>query len=260
MLATVAIDERSALDLFTFWDRTSGTWINAAAVLAGTTLGLVLADRLPQRMREIIVQGVGLITIAIGLGMSESLNRGGGGRIDGVVLGLVAVVAGGLLGEWWRFEQHLEGFGDRLKARFAGSGGFTEGFVAASLLFCVGPLTLLGSIDNGLTGGTRLLGVKATLDGIAAIALAGSYGIGVGFSIPVILLYQGGVSLAAGGLTQVIPDPANDPRILLMNGVGGILVIGLGINLLRLTHIRVAAFLPALVLAPLVQALAAAIG
>ncbi|MDQ3779671.1 MAG: DUF554 domain-containing protein [Chloroflexota bacterium] len=247
------------MNLFAFWEQTSGTWINAAAVLVGTTLGVVLADRLPARMREIIVQGVGLITIAIGLSMSASMNQGDGGRIAGVVLGLIAVVAGGLLGEWWRLEQRLEGLGDRLKARFAGSGSFTEGFVAASLLFCVGPLTLLGSIENGLNGGTRLLGVKSTLDGIAAVALAGSYGIGVGFSIPVILLYQGAVSLAAGALTRIIPDPANDPRILLMNGVGGILVIGLGINLLNLARIRVAAFLPALALAPLVQALAAAI-
>nr|MBA3643096.1 DUF554 family protein [Chloroflexia bacterium] len=97
------------MDLFSFWERTSGTWINAAAVLVGTALGLVLAERLPARMREIIVQGVGLITIAIGLSMSASMNRGGGGRIDGVVLGLIAIVGGGLLGEWWRLEQRLEG-------------------------------------------------------------------------------------------------------------------------------------------------------
>ena len=248
------------MDLADLWTKTSGTWINAAAVLVGTAAGLLLADRLPTRMRRIIVQGVGLVTLAIGFGMVRSLDRAAGGRVDGVVLGLLAIVGGGLLGEWWRLEERLEAFGDRLKARFSGGGAFTEGFVAASLLFCVGPLTLIGSLDNGLTGDNRLLGVKATLDGLSAVALAGGYGAGVGFSIPVILLYQGGLSLAAGALSQAVPDPANDPRVLLVGGVGGLLVVGLGINLLELARIRVASFLPALALAPALHALATAIG
>ena len=242
------------------WTRTSGTWINAGTVLLGTLVGLALAGRLPARMRRIIVQGVGLVTLAIGFGMARSLDQAAAGRIDGLVLGLLAIVGGGLLGEWWRLEERLEGLGDRLKARFAGGGGFTEGFVAASLLFCVGPMTLLGSLENGLSGDNRLLGVKATLDGLASVALAGSYGAGVGFSIPVILLYQGGVSLAAGSLARVVPDPANDPRGLLATGVGGLLIVGLGINLLELTKIRVASFLPALALAPALHLLAEGIG
>ena len=137
------------------------------------------------------------------------------------------------------------------------SGSFTEGFVAASLLFCVGPLTLIGSLNNGLTGDATLLVIKATLDGLSSIALASVFGIGVGFSILVILGYQGGVSLAAGLLAQALPDPANDPRILLVTGVGGVMILGLGINLLGLTRIRVASFLPGLALAPLVSLLAA---
>jgi len=248
------------VDLADLWSKTSGTWINAATVLVGTLVGLLLADRLPARMRGIIIQGVGLVTLAIGFGMVRDLDRGHGGRVDGVVLGLLAIVGGGLLGEWARIEERLEAVGDRLKARFSGGGGFTEGFVAASLLFCVGPLTLIGSLDNGLTGDTTLLGVKATLDGLSAIALAGGYGVGVGFSIPVILVYQGGVSLGAGALARAVPDPANNPAVLLVTGVGGLLVIGLGINLLELTRIRVASFLPALVLAPVLHALAVAIG
>lgn len=248
------------MDLAEFWFRTSGTWLNATTVLLGTLLGLALAGRLPERMRRIMIQGVGLVTLVIGVGMARALDDAGAGRIDGVVLGLLATVGGGLLGEWWRLEERLEGLGERLKARFGGGGGFTEGFVAASLLFCVGPLTLLGSLNNGLTGDTSLLGVKSTLDGLAAVALTGAYGIGVGFSLPVILVYQGGVSLAAGALAEVIPNPASDPRVLLATGVGGVLVLGLGINLLELAKIRVAAFLPALALVPLLSAVATAIG
>ena len=243
-----------------FWTRTNGTWINAATVLVGTLVGLALARRLPARMRRIIVQGVGLVTLTIGFGMARSLDRAAAGRIDGVVLGLLAIVGGGLHGEGWRLEERLEGLGERLKVRFAGGGGFIEGFVAASVLFCVGPLTLIGSLENGLSGDNRLLGVKATLDGLSAVALAGSYGAGVGFSIPVILLYQGGVSLGAGALARVVPDPATDPRVLLATGVGGLLVVGLGINLLELTKVRVASFLPALALAPVLHALASTVG
>jgi len=242
------------------WTRTSGTWLNAGTVLVGTLLGLALAGRLPERMRRIMIQGVGLVTLVIGLGMARTLDEAGAGRIDGVVLGLLATVGGGLLGEWWRLEERLEGLGERLKSRVGGGGGFTDGFVAASLLFCVGPLTLIGSLQNGLTGDATLLGVKATLDGLSAVALTGAYGIGVGFSLPVILLYQGGVSLAAGALAGVLPDPATDPRVLLATGVGGVLVLGLGFNLLELARIRVASFLPALLLAPALSALAMALG
>jgi uncharacterized membrane protein YqgA involved in biofilm formation len=150
----------------------------------------------------------------------------------------------------------LEGRGEKIKRAVRGGGSFTEGFVAASLLFCVGPMTLLGSIQNGLTGDASLLLLKATLDGMSAVALTSSFGIGVGFSVLVILLYQGGVALLAGTLAQVLPDPAQDPRVLLVTGVGGLMVLGVGVNLLGLTKVRVASFLPALLLAPLVWAVA----
>jgi uncharacterized membrane protein YqgA involved in biofilm formation len=248
------------MDLAAFWMRTSGTWLNAGAVLLGTVVGLLLAGKLPAPMRAIMIQGVGLVTLVIGFGMARSLEDGGSGRIDGVVLGLLAVVGGGVIGEWWRLEERLEALGERLKTRFGGGGGFGEGFVAASLLFCVGPLTLIGSLNNGLSGDATLLTIKATLDGLSAVALAGAYGAGVGLAIPVILLYQGGVSLAAGALAGGLPDPAHDARVLLVSGVGGVLVIGLGINLLGLTRIRVASFLPALALAPILHGLAALVG
>lgn len=233
-----------------FWLKTSGTWINAITVLIGTLCGLVLSSRLDKPMQRIIMQGVGLVVLFIGFNMASSLTEVQGGKVEGVVLGLLAIVLGGLLGEFWQIEGRIESLGNWLKKRMRGGGNFTEGFVAASLLFCVGPMTLIGSFKNGLTGDNTLLVVKATLDGLAAIALASSFGVGVGFSIPVILLFQGGISLAAGILAIAIPNPASHPGVLLVTGVGGLMVIGLGINLLNLTRVKVASFIPALALVP----------
>ena len=238
-----------------FWARTSGTWINIVTVLLGTTLGLLLKGYLPLRMQRIITQGVALITLFIGLRMAESLVKVQAGRMDGIVLGLITLVVGGLLGEWCLLEDKLNRLGDWLKKRFRGEGSFTQGFVAASLLFCVGPMTLIGSLNNGLTGDSTLLTLKATMDGLAAIALTSSFGIGVGFSALVILFYQGGLSLAAGVLAQTLPDPSNAPQVLLVTGIGGVMILGLGLNLLEVAQVRVAAFLPALMLVPVIYLL-----
>lgn len=236
---------------FDFWTKTSGTWINALTVILGTGLGLFLQGRLPFNMQQIITQGLGLITLYVGLSMAGSVNQVEVGRIDGVILALLAIVLGGLLGEWWQLEQRLEAIGNWLKRRFKGKGSFTEGFMAASLLFCVGPMTLIGSLNNGLTGDSTLLLLKAVMDGLASVALTSSFGIGVGFSVIIVLLYQGGVSLAAGLLAQSLPDPATSPAVLLITSVGGLMILGLGLNLLDAAKVRVASLLPALLLAPL---------
>lgn len=243
-----------------FWARTSGTWINLLTVLLGTSLGLFLRGRLPDRMVLIITQGVGLITLFLGFTMATSFTKVRVGIVDGVILGLVTLVLGGLLGEWGQIEERLVAIGDRLNQRFSGGSGFTEGFVAASLLFCVGPMTLLGCLNNGLTGDNRLLLLKSSMDGLAAIALTSSFGIGVGFSVLIILVYQGGLSLLAGTLAQFIVDPATNPVVLLITGVGGLMIVGIGLNLLNIAKIRVAAFLPALVLAPVLYWLASLTG
>lgn len=239
-----------------FWVRTSGTWINVATVLVGSGLGLWLRHRLPAAMQQMITQAVGLLTLVLGFAMADSLFQAEAGPVDGVILGLLAFVMGGFLGEWWQLEKRLMALGDFLKAKVKGGGRFTEGFVAASLLFCIGPLTVLGSLNNGLTGDSSLLTLKATMDGFAAIALTGSYGIGVGFSALTVLAVQGGLSLLAGGLSTIIVDPATDPHILLTTGIGGMMIIGLGLSLLEVAKIRVASFLPALVLAPIAVAIA----
>lgn len=245
---------------FDLWMRLSGTLINMLTVALGTGVGVVLGERLPARTQRILAQGVGLITLLIGTQLGSSLAQAQAGQVDGIILGLLALTLGGAMGEWAQIEERLQTAGEWLKRRFQGSGRFTEGFVTASLLFCIGPLTLLGSLNNGLTGDARLLTLKAIMDGIAAIALSSSLGLGVGFSILVIGLYQGGVALAAGLLAQSLPDPATDPRVLLVTGVGGLMILGLGINLLDIGRIRVASFLPALFLAPLLFVLATWVG
>jgi uncharacterized protein len=232
-----------------FFAKTSGTWINVATIILGTGLGVLLQGRLPERMQRVISQGVGLTVMVVGLGMAESLGKVQAGRIDGVILGLVAMVVGGLLGEWWRLEDGLTAIGDGLKRRFKGKGGFTEGFVAASLLFCIGPMAIIGSLSNGLKGDATVLAIKATMDGLAALALTSTFGVGVGFSSLPILLYQGGLSLAAGLFTEALPDPATAPPVILITGVGGLIIVGTGLNLLDIAKVRIASFLPSLVLA-----------
>lgn len=238
--------------MLTVWERTSGTWVNVATVLLGTGLGLLLRSRLSGRFLQIITQGVGLITLFVGGNMASSLSNIRAGQVDGVILGLISLLLGGLLGEWGQVEERFKVIGDWLKVHLRGGGKFTEGFVTASLLFCVGPMTILGCLSNGLSGDQHLLTIKATMDGFAAIALSSSLGAGVGVSVLPMVVYQGGLSLAASLLAQVLPNPAADPHVLLVSGVGGLMIVGIGLNLLEVTQVRVASFLPALALAPIV--------
>ena len=242
-----------------FWAKTSGTWINVGTVLLGTVVGLRFKNRLSDNMQQIITQSIGLLTLWLGFNMANSLREVQVGGIDGAILGLLAMVMGGILGEWWELEAKLNALGDWLKIRFRGQGRFTEGFVATSILFCVGPIALIGSLNNGLTGDNTLLTIKAVMDGIVSIAFTSSYGIGVGFSVLVILLYQGGLSLTAGLLTEVLSDPSNNPSILLVTGVGGFMIMAIGLSLLNVLQIRVASFLPAIILAPFIYWITTAI-
>lgn len=227
----------------------TGTLINAAAVLAGTVLGTLLGGRLPERIRETVMHGLGLFTLV--LGVSQGLEAFRPPLADvtrgAVLIILGSVLVGGVLGELLRIERGLDRAGDALKVRFGrGQARFTEGFVVASLVFCVGPLTILGSIQDGLTGDYQLLAIKSLLDGFAALAFASALGWGVGFSVITILVYQGALSLSASALAGAF----SDAMIAAMSAVGGILIIGIGLRLLSLREVRVANLLPALVLAP----------
>jgi uncharacterized membrane protein YqgA involved in biofilm formation len=237
------------------FDQTWGTLLNVVTVLGGGGLGLLLRGRLPERITLVVMQAIGLVTLFVGISNALDLNRVA--EPPGVILGLVALAVGGALGEWLRLEERLEGVGVRLKRVLRGQGRFTEGFVAASLLFCVGPLTLVGSIQNGLSGDASFLVLKSTLDAFSSLALATTFGFGVLASVVVIIVYQGGLSLAAGLFANLVPDPATDPNVLLVNGVGGLMIVALGIGLLDVKKLRVASLLPALFIVVVLYQLAA---
>jgi len=239
-----------------FWTKTSGTWINIFAIACGTSLGLIMRGRFLAQVLPILKQAIGLITMFVSINMANSLLKVKAGALDGVILSLIALIIGGVIGELSQIEKHLENIGDWLKAKFKGKGKFTEGFVAASLLFCIGPMAIIGSLNNGLTGDNNLLALKSALDGFISIVFASTYGIGVGFSALPVGLYQGLMSVLAGNLAQSLPDPANAQPVLIITGVGGLMLLGLGLNLLELAKVRVASFLPALAIAPLVYWLA----
>jgi uncharacterized membrane protein YqgA involved in biofilm formation len=241
----------------------TGTLINAGTVLVGTVAGTLLGERLPERIREIVMDGLGLVVLVVGMDGALAVSRVPlislpGGSAVLIVLG--SVLVGAILGELARIDAGLNAAGEWLKGRFGrGQSRFTEGFVVASLVFCVGPLTILGSIRDGLTGDSSLLIIKAALDGFAAMAFASALGWGVGFSIIVILIYQGGLSIAAGAVAGAFRDPAANPYIAALTATGGVLILAIGLRLLNIRQIRVANLLPALALAPVGVAIAQAI-
>ena len=230
-----------------------GTFINVGAVLAGTVTGTLLGSRLPERVRETLLHALGLVTfmVAISQGLAAfrppltDLSRGS------VLIVLGSVLVGGVIGELVGIERALDRAGNALKARFGrGQSRFTEGFVVASLVFCVGPLTILGSIRDGLVGDFQLLAIKSLLDGFAALAFASALGWGVGFSALTVLVYQGTLTLAASAAEEAF-SPA---MIAAMSAVGGVLILGIALRLLDLRQVRVGNLLPALAIAPAVVA------
>ncbi len=227
----------------------TGTVINVATVLAGTVAGTVLGGRLPERIRETVMHALGLITLLVGVSQGLAAFRPPLSDITraAVVVVMGSVLVGGVLGELIGIERGLDRLGEALKARFGrGQARFTEGFVVASLVFCVGPLTVLGSIQDGLTGDYQLLAIKSLLDGFAAVAFASALGWGVGFSALTVLVYQGALSLSASALAGGF----SDAMVAAMSAVGGILILGIGLRLLELRHVRVGNLLPGLALAP----------
>jgi uncharacterized membrane protein YqgA involved in biofilm formation len=223
----------------------SGTLLNALTVLVGGLLGTVLGDRLSERLRENAVNAVGLFTLAMGTKFAIDTSN--------LLYMLGSIVVGGVIGSLWGVDRRLNELGAALQSRVAARGGggtVAEAFVTASIVFCVGPLTFLGSIQNGLTGDASLLAIKSVLDGFTAIALAATLGWGVLLTIPVILLYQGGLALGASAFAGLL----SELQLREMSAVGGLLIIGVGLKLLSIRVVKVADYLPAILVAPLLVA------
>jgi hypothetical protein len=230
----------------------TGTILNIVTVLIGGALGMLVGARLPERVRQTVVAGLGLFTLGIGIQMFL--------KTENPIVVLGSLLLGGLIGELVRIEDGLRSLGGYLERRFTGSRAddqgsrFIRGFLTASLVFCVGPMTILGSIQDGLNGDYSLLAIKSVLDGFASLAFASSLGVGVLFSSLIILVFQGGLSLLAAQANAITtPAMLNE-----MTAAGGILLVGIGISsLLEIKPIRVGNYLPALLIAPLIVAILA---
>lgn len=245
----------------------TGTVVNVVAVLLGALLGVLLGNRLPQRTREAVTDGLGLVTLLIaGTSAAAVLSpdlAAEVGESAPMLIVLGSLVVGGIVGSLLRLEQRLESLGARLQRRLAGGAGsadrrrFIEGFVASSLLFCTGPLTILGSLNDGLGNGADQLLLKSALDGFAAIAFAASFGWGVAASAITVVVVQGSLTLVGLGLGDLMPAA----HLAAVTAVGGLLLVGVALRLLRIREVPVADLLPALVVAPLlVAALAPVLG
>lgn len=239
-----------------------GTILNVITVLVGSTLGLLIGNRLPERIQQSVIVGLGLVTMFVGFDNASTTGN--------IIIPLLSLITGAIIGELLRLDVQLERFAGWLQARFesrlsAGDGTevdprarFIQGFVTASLVFCIGPLTFVGSIQDGmgLDLGFQQLAIKSTLDGFAAMAFAASLGIGVMFSVITVFGIQGSLALAG----SLAGEFMTEPMINEMTAVGGLILIGLSLVLLDLKKPRMANFLPALIMAPLIVSVATALG
>ena len=243
-----------------------GTGLNVLTVVVGGLCGSLLGDRLPQKTQQTIRSGLGLMTLLIGLQMALTTHN--------VLVVLGSVVLGAVIGEWWGVEAALERLGNWLQHRVGAMEQKTaainperpvrslaQGFVMASLVFCVGPMAILGPIQEGLSGDHRLLLIKATLDGFTALAFGAALGPGVALSALLILVYQGGFGLAALGVGHWLGDiTPTHPAVIELTATGGVLIMGISLGLLELRAVRVANMLPAVALAPLIVIALRALG
>ena len=214
-----------------------GTIINAGAVIAGSSIGILLKKGLPERYTTIYFQAVGLFTLLLGVRMSLNITE--------PLLVVSALIVGGLTGELCRLEDRMNRLGDSLKSKFKrGNERFTEGFVTAFLLFCMGSMSILGPVEEGLTGNiSDLLKAKSLMDGFSAMLLASALGIGVLFATVPLLIYQGGITLLAMLIGKNIPEAyINEITV-----IGGVLLIGLALDLLGVKKLRILNMLPALI-------------
>jgi hypothetical protein len=252
-----------------------GTLINTAAIIVGTAIGMIVGDRYPEKMKETVMSGLGLVTSIIGIKMALTT--------ENILYPLAGIALGGILGEILDLNMWVNRLGDYLESKFYklgakrskgekglcadkeealldgnaySQGAFSKGFVTASLLFCIGPMAIIGGIQDGLTGDFSTLAAKATIDGFTSIAFASSLGIGVGLSCVPVFIYQGAITLGAGFFSQIL----SAQMVTEMTAVGGLLLFAIGLGLLEIKEIRVANLLPAIVITPAICSLVSAFG
>jgi uncharacterized membrane protein YqgA involved in biofilm formation len=231
-----------------------GTVVNVATVLGGSVLGVLIGHRLSHRTRDLVTDALGLVTLLIAitsaLTVGDQVLSDAVGDSAPILIVLGAMLIGGITGSLLRIEQRLEDFGAWMQHRFSrgdSESRFVEGFVTASMVFCVGPLTFLGALSDGLGRGADQLFLKAVLDGFASIAFAASFGWGVAASALVVLVLQGLVTAVGAVLGDVLPEA----HVTALGATGGVMLIGVALRLLKLKQIAVADLLPALIVAPL---------
>ena len=215
-----------------------GTIVNTGTVVGGALIGVLIHSRMPERITKTTFQGIGLFTLYIGFTMAM--------KTGNVLVMVFSIVLGAILGEWIDIEKRMEKLSEWGKRKVGSKNDkFTEGFVTAFMLFCMGSMTILGSIEEGLGGEPTLLLAKSFLDGFGAVALASSLGIGVLFSAVPLFFYQGGLTLLAG----LVQGYLTEPIINEVSAVGGLMLIGLGITILEIKKLKILNLLPALVFA-----------
>jgi len=215
-----------------------GTLINAGTIILGSMIGLILHQRLPEKITTIVFQGIGLFTLFLGFSMAAKTNH--------YLIMIFSIVIGSIIGQLLSIDSALDRFSDYLKQKVRSDNDkFTDGLITAFLLFCMGSMTILGAFEEGLGGKPNLLLSKSILDGFSSVVLSAGLGIGVIFSVIPLLIYQGGLTLFAGWVGELF----NEIVINEMSAVGGLLLIGLGINILEIKKIKVVNMLPGLVIA-----------
>jgi len=223
-----------------------GTIVNIAAVLGGSTVGVLFRGRFPEKVQNTVIHGISLAVILIGMQMAFSIEKD-----PDILLVIFSLVIGAVIGESLQLEKRLNNFGERLKEKFGGGDDlFVQGFVQASLIYCVGAMAIMGAIQDGLNSNPSILYTKSLLDGITSIAFAASTGIGVAFSVIPIFIYQGSITLASSWAAVYLTED----MIRVMTASGGLLITAIGLNMLGVSKIKTGNLLPALLVAVILSA------
>ena len=217
-----------------------GTIVNTAAIITGGFIGLLLKGKFSSRIQETVMQGISLAVMLIGLKMAFSLDKS-----NGTILIIFSLVIGGIIGEIINIEKKLNNIGDWLKKKFGNDEFFVQGFVQTSLIYCVGAMAIMGSIQDGLNNDPSLLFTKSLLDGTSSIAFATTYGLGVLFSSLPVFIYQGLITLLASYAQQILTES----MIMGMTATGGLLIFAIGLNIMKVTVLKIGNLLPSLLIA-----------